>query len=63
MSKQELKTMFEGIEQKDEEMWEQVFEEVDLDKDGFISIEEFMKNMRWVINTDSAEIIHPNILD
>ena len=41
ISRQELKEIFECGEKKDEEMWNQIFMEVDLDKDNNISYDEF----------------------
>lgn len=41
ISKAELKAVFETAEQKDEDLWNEVFNEVDTDGDGDISFEEF----------------------
>ena len=49
ISKPELKKVFENTEQKDEEMWTSIFAEVDLNKDGFISYEEFYEHMTKII--------------
>lgn len=41
ISKPELKQIFETVEQKDDELWNEIFGEVDVDGDGDISFEEF----------------------
>ena len=41
ISKPELKAVFETVEQKDDELWNEIFGEVDVDGDGDISFEEF----------------------
>ena len=41
ISKEELKTIFETSEKKEEELWIEIFEEVDINGDGEISLEEF----------------------
>jgi len=45
ISKAELKAVFETAEQKDEDLWNEVFNEVDTDGDGDISFEEFKSCM------------------
>ena len=42
IERQELKKVFQNTEQKDEELWNKIFLEVDLDKDGSISYFEFV---------------------
>lgn len=46
IERNELQKMFQNIEQKDEDLWNKIFLEVDLDKDGSISYEEFVENMK-----------------
>ena len=44
---EELKAAFSGTgEGKDEELWEDIMKEVDTDKDGQISLEEFQNSMK-----------------
>lgn len=45
ISKLELKAVFETAEQKDDDLWTEVFNEVDTDGDGDISFEEFKASM------------------
>ena len=45
IERSELKKVFENTEQKDEELWNRIFEEVDVDKDGSISYQEFITNI------------------
>mmetsp|Transcript_10533 Transcript_10533/g.17673 ORF Transcript_10533/g.17673 Transcript_10533/m.17673 type:complete len:119 (+) Transcript_10533:1209-1565(+) len=49
MTKQELRMMFESSEQKDEKLWSEIFDEVDLDKDGKITYDEFVTCMNQVV--------------
>ena len=58
MTKEELREMFEGSEQKDDSLWSDIFDEVDANKDGFITFEEFVDCMDKVIvshNKDSYQ--------
>jgi Ca2+-binding EF-hand superfamily protein len=41
ISREELKTIFETSEKKEEELWIDIFLEVDINGDGEISLEEF----------------------
>jgi calmodulin len=41
ISREELKTIFETSEKKEEELWTEIFLEVDINNDGEISFEEF----------------------
>ena len=41
ISKEELRQIFETQESKDEELWNEIFQEVDADGDGAITFEEF----------------------
>lgn len=52
ISRQELKQVFETSEKKDDELWNEIFNEVDLDGDGEITFEEFKKGMTSVIGRD-----------
>ena len=45
ISRQELRNVFETTEKKDEELWTQIFNEVDVDNDGAIDFEEFKATM------------------
>jgi len=49
ISRLELKEMFETAEKKDEELWNQIFSEVDINNDGNISYEEFKECMMKVV--------------
>ena len=55
VSKAELKAVFETSEQKDDEFWNGVFEEVDVDGDGEISFEEFKTCMTSVLRKESIQ--------
>ena len=50
ISMDELKSAFEMTTKKDDELWEQVMLEVDQNKDGIISLEEFTAAMSKVVN-------------
>lgn len=41
ISRAELKNVFETSDKKDDALWNEIFNEVDIDKDGQISFEEF----------------------
>ena len=41
ISKEELRAVFETAEQKDDELWNEIFSEVDVNGDGEISFDEF----------------------
>ena len=45
ISRQELKNVFETSEKKDEELWTEIFDEVDVNGDGAITFEEFKATM------------------
>ena len=49
ISRQELKNVFETSEKKDEELWVQIFDEVDINKDGEITFEEFKQTMDQIV--------------
>ena len=49
ITKQELKGMFETSEEKDETLWQSIFDEVDINKDGSITYEEFAAHMHLVV--------------
>lgn len=48
ISKKELKSVFETSEKKDDELWNEIFNEVDLDGDGEITFEEFKRGLTSV---------------
>jgi len=58
ISRQELKKVFETSEKKDDELWNEIFNEVDLDGDGEITFEEFKRGMTSVINRDSIKKVN-----
>jgi Ca2+-binding EF-hand superfamily protein len=41
--------MFETSEEKDEALWQSIFDEVDINKDGSITYEEFAAHMHEVV--------------
>ena len=41
ISREELRALFETTEKKDDELWNEIFNEVDLNGDGEISFDEF----------------------
>lgn len=49
ISRAELKQVFETSDQKDDELWTEIFNEVDINKDGQISYEEFKQAMQIAI--------------
>ena len=51
ISKQELKNFFENSEKKDDELWNEIFHEVDADGDGEITFAEFKLAMLKCIST------------
>jgi len=55
ITKAELKQMFETSEEKDEKLWQSIFEEVDLDNDGLITYEEFATHMRMVTERNAKD--------
>ena len=57
ISKEELREVFETGEKKEDELWQEIFNEVDLDKDGEITFEEFRLGMRKVILDKQSQFI------
>lgn len=55
ISRKELKQVFETSEKKDDELWNEIFNEVDLDGDGEIVFDEFKKGMTSVINREVGQ--------
>ena len=53
ITKNELKAIFETSEKKDESLWIEIFDEVDIDGDGKIGFDEFKLNLRKVIAQSS----------
>ena len=53
ISKQELRAVFETGEAQDEQLWTDIFKEVDTDGDGTITFEEFKKAMDSVAKSES----------
>ena len=53
ISKQELKDIFETSEQKDEQLWDEIFEQVDFEGHGEITFEEFKATMDKVVEKKS----------
>ena len=47
--------MFEQTEQKDEELWSQIFKDIDTDGDGQISFTEFCNSMTKVIKSNAPK--------
>ena len=45
ISRQELRNVFETSEKKDEQLWIQIFDEVDVNGDGAITFDEFKQTM------------------
>lgn len=45
ISRHELKALFETTEKKDDELWTEIFNEVDLNGDGEITFDEFKSAM------------------
>ena len=45
ISRAELRRVFETAEKKDEELWNEIFTQVDIDGDGQIIFEEFRDSM------------------
>ena len=46
ISREELRALFETTEKKDDELWNEIFNEVDLNGDGQITYEEFSHSMQ-----------------
>jgi|TARA_B110000305_G_C19405412_1_gene622469 calcium-dependent protein kinase len=57
ISKEELRQMFETQESKDEELWNDIFKEVDADGDGNITFEEFKGAMKKVVKDSSDKYL------
>ena len=55
ISRAELKKFFETSEKKDDELWNEIFSEIDLDGDGEITFEEFKKGMTNAIRRESQK--------
>lgn len=49
ISRTELRAIFETGDQKDEALWQEIFDEVDTDGDGAISFDEFKESMTRVL--------------
>lgn len=65
ISKAELRQMFETSEKKDEQLWLEIFEEVDTDGDGDISYQEFAATMNKVLRSQnkSKYLVRESTLD
>ena len=50
ISRPELRAVFEANETKDDQLWQNIFEEVDTDGDGAITFEEFRGAMDSIIS-------------
>ena len=55
ISRQELKNFFENSEKKEDELWNEIFTEVDTDGDGEITFEEFKTAMRKALTSSTAK--------
>ena len=53
---QELKDAFELHSKKDEKLWDQIMKQVDRNKDGNISFEEFTEVMNKVIEINYSDL-------
>lgn len=51
ISRSELKAIFETTEKKDEELWNEIFREVDANGDGEITYDEFKESMNRVLTS------------
>ena len=58
LSMTELKKVFETSEKKEDELWNEIFTEVDLDGDGQISFEEFEIAMLKAATSSSSKHLH-----
>ena len=56
ISKDELKSVFHGGNEEDEQLWEYIIEEVDKDNDKMINHEEFLAAMEEVIAHRSSTL-------
>ena len=54
ISRQELRNVFETNEKKDDELWQQIFDEVDADGDGAITFPEFKATMDQIVSKRSS---------
>jgi calcium-dependent protein kinase len=55
ISRPELRAVFEANETKDDQLWRDIFEEVDADGDGAITFEEFRGAMDSIISKVSSQ--------
>jgi len=53
ISRQELKNLFETSEKKEDALWNEIFEEVDINGDGEITYDEFKIAMTRVISNSN----------
>jgi calcium-dependent protein kinase len=54
ISRQELRNVFETSEKKDEQLWNEIFNEVDADGDGAITFDEFRATMDQIVQKRSS---------
>jgi calcium-dependent protein kinase len=55
ISRTELKNFFENSEKKEDELWNDIFTEVDTDGDGEITFDEFKFAMRKALSSSTAK--------
>ena len=55
ISRQELKNFFENSEKKDDQLWNEIFREVDTDGDGEITFDEFKSAMLKCLSSSNAK--------
>lgn len=56
-----MKDFFENSEKKEDELWNEIFTEVDTDGDGEITFEEFKIAMRKALSSSTAK--HKYLVD